>query len=1308
LIGGLVLLGWLFQIELLKRILPYWISMKANTALAFILAGAALLLYQRASGGRTLERAAQGGAFLIALTGLFTLGEYLFGWDVGIDQLLFREPAGATGTIHPGRMAVPTAIDFVLFGWALFFFRKRNVFLVQIPILIASAIALLGIAGYLYQIEDLQRLGPTPIAPHTALTFLILAGGMLLTDPNTGVMRWVTRADAGAVMLRQLLPAILVIPIAMGWIILEGLRLGLYSIETGWALFAIATVVTLFGFIGRNAIHLHRMDQALRESHAGLERRVAERTAQLEAANRESAEVLDFNQKILAAPSLGIAAYKASGPCVLANQAFARAIHATVEQVLQQDFTQISSWEEYGLLPVAQKALATGNEQREEFFMVTTFGKELWMDCAFIPFSSRGEAHLLLLLDDITGRKRAEEALRASEARQAAALQTGKLAYWEYDFLKDEFTFNDQFYALFHTTAEREGGYTMPAARYAQGFCHPDDVGLVGSEIQKAIETTDPSYSGQLDHRILYAEGGMGYITVRFRIEKDPQGRTVKSYGANQDITERKQVEVALAASEQRYRWLFEHMAEGYAYCRMIYENGQASDWLYLAVNHAFETLTGLKDVAEKRVSEVIPGIRESDPALFDIYARVAQTARPEKFEMFIEALQEWFSISVYSPEPGAFVAVFDIISERKRSEADLEAINARLRRQTQELTLLDEIRTAISRELDLGVILHTVVEAIANTFAYQFVSLYLLQGDRLTLQHQVGYEKTILQIPLGVGVTSRAVLTGRPVLVEDVREDPAFLGAIEGIVSEIAVPLFHRERVVGVLNVESTQGVKLNEHDLNILLALEKDINIAFQRAQFHNEVRANEERFRTSVETLLDGFAILSAVRDEDGQIIDFCYEYINDAGCYLNGKSREEHLGHSLQKLRPGHAQGSLLAEAAQLVESGQPISKEEFQYDEPPGAGQKPRRVFDVRAVKLGDGMALTWRDVTERRQMELAEHEQRVLAEALADTAAALTATMHLDDVFDRILGNVGRVVPHENANIMLIEEGVARIVGCYGYAEADLERARALRLPVAQTPNLIGMGETGQPLIIPDTRTYAGWVDFPETRWIRSYAGAPVQVKGKTVGFINLNAAVPGFFQEDHARRLQAFANQAAIAIENAQLYAQTQQLAITDELTGLYNRRGFFELGRREVERAVRFGHPLSLLILDIDHFKTINDTYGHPAGDRVLQTLARRCLANIREIDLLGRYGGEEFVILLPESSLANASQVAERLRKVIAGEPFASQAGSLEITISLGVASVGEGEGDLADLIARADRALYLAKRSGRNRVASLGET
>jgi two-component system cell cycle response regulator len=169
---------------------------------------------------------------------------------------------------------------------------------------------------------------------------------------------------------------------------------------------------------------------------------------------------------------------------------------------------------------------------------------------------------------------------------------------------------------------------------------------------------------------------------------------------------------------------------------------------------------------------------------------------------------------------------------------------------------------------------------------------------------------------------------------------------------------------------------------------------------------------------------------------------------------------------------------------------------------------------------------------------------------------------------------------------------------------------------------------------------------------------------------------------------------------DNVQLSIEA---AITDALTGLYNRRYMETHVGTLVDQALSRGKPLSVLILDIDYFKSINDTHGHDAGDDVLQDFAIRIRKSIRGIDLACRYGGEEFVVVMPETDMAVATMVAERLRRRIASEPFAIQKGArtIEVTISIGIATLGPND-DAAAVIKRADRALYRAKRDGRNRV------
>jgi PAS domain S-box-containing protein len=180
------------------------------------------------------------------------------------------------------------------------------------------------------------------------------------------------------------------------------------------------------------------------------------------------------------------------------------------------------------------------------------FDAQIYLSCSY---DGQGQRQGMIGYSlDISERKRTEEVLQVSKAHLLNAIRIAKLGYWEYDFVKDVFTFNDEFYALFRTTVEQVGGYTMAAARYAELFVHPEDIGMVAEEVRKAAESTNPNYSRQLEHRIVYGDGKTGHIAVRFQIVKDSEGRTIRSYGMNQDITEGKRAADALIESEEQLR----------------------------------------------------------------------------------------------------------------------------------------------------------------------------------------------------------------------------------------------------------------------------------------------------------------------------------------------------------------------------------------------------------------------------------------------------------------------------------------------------------------------------------------------------------------------------------------------------------------------------------------------------------------------------------------------------------------------------------------------------------------------------------
>lgn len=187
-----------------------------------------------------------------------------------------------------------------------------------------------------------------------------------------------------------------------------------------------------------------------------------------------------------------------------------------------------------------------------------------------------------------------------------------------------------------------------------------------------------------------------------------------------------------------------------------------------------------------------------------------------------------------------------------RESEQRYRELFASAQRQAQELSLMDRVRTAIARELNLSSLFRTVVEAVAETYGYTQVSLYLVMDGVLEMQHQVGYDSPITRIPIKTGVAARVALSGKPVFLADVKSDPEFIGAIKGIVSEVCVPLFDRGKVAGLLNVESTQGVSLTEADLTLMMALSEQVGIAIERARLYSEATAREADLRRRNEEL------------------------------------------------------------------------------------------------------------------------------------------------------------------------------------------------------------------------------------------------------------------------------------------------------------------------------------------------------------------------------------------------------------------------------------------------------------------------
>lgn len=323
------------------------------------------------------------------------------------------------------------------------------------------------------------------------------------------------------------------------------------------------------------------------------------------------------------------------------------------------------------------------------------------------------------------------------------------------------------------------------------------------------------------------------------------------------------------------------------------------------------------------------------------------------------------------------------------------------------------------------------------------------------------------------------------------------------------------------------------------------------------------------------------------------------------------------------------------------------------------------------------------------------------AETLRRAGAAISETLNLQEATTRILEQLAFVLPHDSASIQLLRGNELEIIGGEGWT--DPNSIVGVRFPIpANNPNTVVI-QTCKPYLLNDVHEA-----FPEFRHIvhashiRSWLGVPLIVHNQVIGLLAIDSRETSHFTADDAELATAFAGHVAVAIENTRLFNEVQQLAITDGLTGLYNRRYFMELAQNEFERSRRYKRRLSVMMFDIDHFKIVNDTYGHPFGDKVLQAIAKLCKEKLREVDSLSRYGGEEFIALIVETSLVSAKKVAERLRTEVEKLVTHHAKADVRVTISIGLAEQNENTPTLETLIARADQAMYVSKHKGRNRV------
>jgi diguanylate cyclase (GGDEF)-like protein len=313
---------------------------------------------------------------------------------------------------------------------------------------------------------------------------------------------------------------------------------------------------------------------------------------------------------------------------------------------------------------------------------------------------------------------------------------------------------------------------------------------------------------------------------------------------------------------------------------------------------------------------------------------------------------------------------------------------------------------------------------------------------------------------------------------------------------------------------------------------------------------------------------------------------------------------------------------------------------------------------------------------------------------LNQESAKLLATMDIDVIAKHLMEGARRIAPSE-AVFLLGRGGEFEILHRTGPYQQE---KKAFNVKGTLLDMVV---KNREPVYISDVRHDRSPLMPFKTQNTGSVFVLPLVYERDVLGMVVLMFEKTNTLGTHEIELLEVLGNQAATSIANAKLYEEIERLAVTDGLTGLFNHRHFQETLAQEFNRIERFSEPISLLIIDIDHFKKINDTYGHPVGDAVLKKVSGIIRKTIRNIDIPARYGGEEFAVILLGTDTNGALKMAERLRRSIADAKFSSEQNAFNVTVSIGISTHAREMRKKEDLVEQADKALYHAKRTGRNR-------
>lgn len=660
-------------------------------------------------------------------------------------------------------------------------------------------------------------------------------------------------------------------------------------------------------------------------------------------------------------------------------------------------------------------------------------------------------------------------------------------------------------------------------------------------------------------------------------------------------------------------------------------------------------------------------------------------------------------------------------------------------KKQRKQVKILRELLQIRNTSLEHATVLELILDQLSTVIDYDSACIMLINNRNISIAaHRRFRTQEQLDIPLETGKyphIEQVLTQKKPIIIRDTRQDERWfrIPNTDYIRSWLGIPLIARDRVLGLLNLDKTQPNYYTEEDAELALIFANQAAIAIENAQLYDYERQRVHQLdalRNTVTELSSELELSILLRTILERAIEFLGATGGDLG--LLDEAKQEiviltsfNMGRDFQNTRMQLGEGAM-GLAAQ-TRSTIVVNDYKTWHNASPQYSDGLWHAVIAVPFLIGDRVVGAIGIIDQNKDRQFSEADQVMLKQFAEHAAIAVEnaillknsqeasdrllilhrtsqeivmASLDPEDIYASIHHASAQLMPAEAFALTLLDEANQSIQAVY---LVD----RSGRVPAQTIPSTKGLSgmviRSGESIYIQDTQANENNdpIHFGDPEKVRSVLAVPIRLRGNVIGMLSAQSYQPNAYKKEDQNLLEMLASYAAIALDNLKLFKEIQKLAITDPLTDIYNRRHLFELGQREFSRARRLKRPLSLLYLDIDHFKTINDTLGHKTGDIVLKKLAQIIKTYTREIDILGRYGGEEFVIVLVETPIKDAFQTAERLRKLI-NESFQSDTKIHHLTVSIGVAELKASTNSFYHLIDEADSALYQAKNAGRNQV------